>query len=73
LSDLADIFYVREFQINDSISLNKFLCPENELLITKLDDEDNVILYCVCCNYQYTPGEETLRLVKKWVDEVVAS
>lgn len=65
MSDLHDIFYFRNFQNNDSISLDKkFYCPNGTLLITGLHEDDNVILYCTCCNYTHVPGDTTRRAVR---------
>lgn len=73
MSDLHDIFYIREFQNNDSIPLEKFKCPSGTLLVTRLNDEDNVTLYCTCCSHTLTPGAVSLEFIKDKVKEYVTS
>lgn len=73
MSNLEDIRILREFQNNDSIPLRKFLCPSGTLLITGYNEEENVILYCTCCQITMTPGAETLSIIKEQVNKYGAA
>jgi len=73
LSNLEDIRILREFQNNDSIPLRKFFCSSGTLLTTGYDEEENVILYCTCCQLVMTPGAETISILKEEVEKYGAS
>lgn len=68
---LEDIRYIREFQNNDSIPLKKLRCPHGTLLSTGYDEEDNVIMFCTCCNLKMHMSGVTFSIMKDAVEKYV--
>lgn len=42
---------------------------EHPYLVSGLDEKENVIFYCLACNYKLVPGEKTISKIKKIIED----
>jgi hypothetical protein len=67
---LKQIQYVSKYiALSEEGLVPKLECPMDQgLLLSNLDSEDNIYLYCLSCSYKKFIGEKAYSDIKKAVD-----
>lgn len=68
---------IREFRYYQFLA-EKGLCkpllcmndPEHGILLAKLDNEDNVVIYCLACSFTLSPGIIFSDTIRKKIHEI---